>query len=448
MVNSNQKSKKVIFLLDMDAFYAGCHMANNQKIKDKNLIVSSPNRRSIILTASYNARRFGIKAGMPLFQAEKLCKDLYIVHTDFQLYINFSEKVFDLIFNKYTKKIEVASIDECYIDVTNIWRRFGSVRKLAQTIIDDIKNSFDLSCSIGVSTNKFLAKMAVDFKKPSGISILLEKDIETKIWPLEIKNMFMVGEATERILVENNIKTIKDLAFSNKDFIYKILGKRGITLWNWANGISDDELLQTNNDLKSIGNEMTLNYTTTNYNELESLIFELSSKVSDRAKKRFLIGSVISINLKCLNNLDKNVYSKQERKKHISKQEKIINPTNDVEQIFTVAKRCFYDLWEGEPVLLIGVRLSNLTNKINSFVQQEINEWNEEKFKDLYSKVNKDLIYDLKNKYGKEVIFTGNTLQMHKEKNVSQSKYIKKDDMHLSNDQIINKWKKGNEDYN
>ncbi|AKU79725.1 Y-family DNA polymerase [Spiroplasma turonicum] len=442
MINNNQKKNKVIFLLDMDAFYAGCHIAKNKNLANTNLVVSSPNRRSIILTASYNARKYGIKAGMPIFQAEKLCNNLTIVDVNFQLYIDYSEKVFDLIYYKYTKKIEVASIDECYIDVTKVWKKYGSVKKLALEIIKDVKNKFDLSCSIGVSTNKFLAKMAVDFNKPSGVTVLLEKDIESKIWPMKIKDMFMVGEATEKILINNNIKTIKDLANSNVDFIYKILGKRGLTLWNWANGISDDVVEPDKNDLKNIGNEMTLNYTTTDYIEIETLIYELSSKVSDRAKKRFLSGDTISISLKYLDdNLTKG-YNKNERKKHITKQEKLYKSTNNLEEIFTIAKKCFYDLWKGEPVLLIGVRLSNLKNMINSYEQLEIKSWNYENIISINTNYSNDLIYDLKNKFGDNVIFNGEAYNKYKTKNLAQSKYIKLDDIHLSNDQLLEKWKK------
>ncbi|AKX34131.1 DNA polymerase IV [Spiroplasma litorale] len=440
MENKLQNNEKIIFLLDMDAFYAGCHIAENNTLADKNLVVSSPNRRAIILTASYNSRKYGIKAGMPLYKAKEICKDLCVVDTNFQLYINYSEKVFDYIYTNFSKKIEVASIDECYIDVTNIWKKYGTVKKLAELIIKKIKLDLNLSCSIGISTNKFLAKMAVDFNKPSGVTILLKKDIQKMLWPLNIKKMFMIGEATEKLLNLYNITTIKDLALHDKNKLISLIGKRGDTLWNWANGVSSDNVSWDNNDLKSIGNEMTLNYTTNNPKELENLIFELSVKVSDRAKKRYLLGWTVSIVLRYLNDELKENFNLKDRKKHISKQEKLLEPTNEVEDIFTTSKKCFYDLWKGESILLVGVRLTQLVSSINHYKQKEIINWGY-KLKEVSENLNKDLLYRLKNKYGKSVIFTGVNYEKINNKNRSQSKYIKKDDVHLSNDQVIKKWK-------
>ncbi|WP_186788050.1 hypothetical protein [Spiroplasma clarkii] len=122
------KTNKVIFLLDMDAFFAACHIATDQSLADKNVIVATPNNKSIISTASYNARKFGVRAGMPVFKARELCPNLTIVNSDFSLYIKFSHLVFDLISENFTDQIEVASVDECYIDVTNIWKKYGTVK--------------------------------------------------------------------------------------------------------------------------------------------------------------------------------------------------------------------------------------------------------------------------------------------------------------------------------
>ncbi|WP_339020195.1 hypothetical protein [Spiroplasma endosymbiont of Atherix ibis] len=163
------KNKKVISLLDMDAFFAGCHIAEDSTLINENLVVASPNRRAIVTTASYNARKFGIRAGTSVFKAKELCPNLYIANSDFSLYIKYSEKVFDIIYNNFTKEFEVASIDECYIDMTKVWKKYGSVKKTAKALIDMIYNETGLWASIGISTNKFLAKTCVDFNKPKGI---------------------------------------------------------------------------------------------------------------------------------------------------------------------------------------------------------------------------------------------------------------------------------------
>ncbi|QHX36691.1 DNA polymerase IV [Spiroplasma sp. BIUS-1] len=423
----------------MDAFFASCHMAKDPSLRNKNLVVASPNRRAIVTTASYNARSFGIKAGTPIFQAKELCKDLYIANSDFSLYIEFSEKVFEIIYTNFTKDFEVASIDECYIDMTKVWKKFGSVKRAAQAMIDMIYEQTGLTSSIGISTNKFLAKMCVDFNKPKGISFLLEEDIDKKLWPLEIQKMYMVGPATQKTLNENNIFTIKDLALSDLNKIVDLLGKRGLTLWYWANGKGDDTVSREASEFKSIGNELTLNFTTTNHEEIEEIIYEVCLKVSDRAKKRYLQGTTITIVAKYLDDIGPEVYSNKERKKHLTKQESISNPTNDPEIIFSIAKQCFYELWTGQPILLLGVRLSNLKNQIEQTKQLSIDEIDLNEGID-YNEI-EQIIYNLNLKFGKDKIFTGDKLVKYMEKNMVQSKFLKNDDVHISNEQIVNKWK-------
>ncbi|QBQ07710.1 DNA polymerase IV [Spiroplasma gladiatoris] len=429
---------KVIFLLDMDAFYASCHIAQNPNLKDKVVVVASPNRRAIITTASYKARSFGIKAGMPLFKAEELCKDVYQIDSDFALYIKYSQMVFDIIYKNFSKKIEVASIDECYIDVTHVWKKYKTVKNCATVLKDLIYKETGLTCSIGISVNKFLAKSCVDFNKPNGVSILLPDKIKEVLWPMPVKEMFMVGSATEEILNNNEIYTIQDLAKSDVNKIYKILGKRGLTLFLWANGGGDNNVESDENEFRSIGNEFTLNYTTADIDEIEEMIYELSLKVCDRAKKRFLKGKTISIVLKYEKNKD-TTFNKKEHKKHRNHQSSLEIPTNEHEVVYSVAKKCFYDVWTGDPILLIGVRLANMIDDINDKKQLKIEDIN------LYERVNlndiQKIIYDLELKFGNKNIFTGDKLIKYNQKNRGQSKYLEDDDVHLSNKQVIEKWK-------
>ncbi|QGS51950.1 Y-family DNA polymerase [Spiroplasma tabanidicola] len=435
--------EKVIFLLDMDAFFASCHVARDPSLKDKNLVVASPNRRAIITTASYNARKFGIKAGMPIFKAEELCKNIYRVDSDFALYIKYSQMVFDVIYKNFSQKIEVASIDECYIDVTHVWKKYGTAKKCAIVLKNMVYEKTGLTCSIGISSNKFLAKSCVDFNKPNGVSILLPKDIDKVLWPLEVKEMFMVGKATEEVFLKNNIFTIKDLAQSDVNKIYELLGKRGLTLWSWANGYGSDIVEKDENEFKSIGNEFTLNYTTTDTKEIEEMIYELSLKICDRANKRFLKGKTISIILKYENEKNYN-FNATEHKKHKHHQAGLEQYTAEVEKVYSVAKNCFYNTWTGEPILLIGVRLSNLIDDINDKKQLSLGDVN------LYERTNlndiQKIIYDLELKFGTKKIFTGDKLIKYNKKNRGQSKYLENDDVHISNKQVVAKWSKEKKD--
>ncbi|AOG60514.1 DNA polymerase IV [Spiroplasma helicoides] len=433
------KENKVIFLLDMDAFFAHCHMAKDSSLKDKVLVVATPNRRAIISTASYNARSYGIKSGMPLFKAKELCKDVYPVDSDFALYIGYSQKVFDIIYNNFSKKIEVASIDECYIDATNKWQKFGSVKKCAIFLKNLVFEKTGLTCSIGISSNKFLAKSCVDFNKPNGVSILLPSEIEKKLWHLPIKDMYMIGSSTEKILKNNNINLIGDLAKSSLEKILDLIGKRGLTLWNWANGRGNDVVEEEKNELKSIGNEFTLNYTTSDTEEIEEMIYELSCKVSDRSKKRFLKSKTITTIIRYERNTKQDFDPKIHRKT-VSNQTSIDKWTDEVEIIYSLAKENFYRIWNGEPISLIGVRLSNIIDSINAKDQLTINQINlSESF--LLNKKEK-VLGNLKLKYGVKVIFTGDQLLKYNNKNRTQSKYLKNDDVHLSNKQITEKWSK------
>ncbi|WP_146637746.1 hypothetical protein [Spiroplasma clarkii] len=156
----------------------------------------------------------------------------------------------------------------------------------------------NLSCSIGISTNKFLAKTCVNFNKPYGISQLLIEDVPKLLWPMPVKKMHMIGPATEKTLNINNIFTIYDLAHAKLEDIQLLLGKKGFLLWNWANGIGIDEVHVESNELKSIGNELTLNFPTNNNKEIEDILYELSLKVSDRSKKRYLKGRTITVVIK------------------------------------------------------------------------------------------------------------------------------------------------------
>lgn len=432
------KNQKIIFLLDMDAFFAGCHIATNPFLKDKNMVVSSANKRSVVLTSSYNARKFNINAGMPIFKAKELCHDLIMVKPDFALYSKFSNEIFVIIATKFTKKIEINSIDECYIDVTDIWKKYKSVKKLAMAMQFEIFRSTGLTCSIGISTNKFLAKSCVDFNKPNGISFLLPKDVPSVLWPLDIRKMYMVGIATEKIFKLNNINTIGDLAKSNQKFIQNLLGKRGFILHFWANGIASDEVEYDSNELKTISNEFTLNNPSSNINEINEMIYELCLKIQLRANKRFVKGKTVAVTIKYENN--DFIYIKP-FKKRTSKQETLPSYSNNVETLFSSAKQSFSELWNGDKILLIGIKLSNLIDNINNLNQLSLKdiESNDNGFRK--NEIN-TLLKKIEEKFGSNKVFTASSLLKFNDKNKKQSKYLNNDDIHISNEELIKKWNK------
>ncbi|AXK51168.1 Y-family DNA polymerase [Spiroplasma alleghenense] len=430
-------NNKVIFLIDLDAFFASCSMAKNKLPLNSIVGVASPNSRSIITAASYAARNLGIKAGMPVFQAKKISKDLIILPTDFKTYIEFSSKIFDLIYNNFSKKMEVASIDECYVDVTQEYKKFKSVTNMAEAIKSRIMDELNVSCSIGISTNKFLAKTAVEFKKPYGTMVILPHQVPQLIWPLEIRKMFGIGIATAEILNKNNIFTIGDIANTEISFLESLLGKNGRALKLNALGKGDDEVAFQSNEMKSIGNEMTLEFPTSNEEELRSIIYWICKNISKRLKQRSLQPKTFAIVLR-FEKTKGEIFNKRMHKKTTTRQETIIRHTNNFEEILSVAQSCFDYLWKGESVSLIGVRSSNLISEIEGFKQID--------FENLKSRERKNdleqVAFDINFSLNSEKVFTADKLKSKLDKNISQSKFLTNDDVHISNEQVKNKWKK------
>jgi DNA polymerase-4 len=180
---------KFILHIDMNAFFASVEELQNPKYINSPIAVSGKTKRSVIASANYIARAKGVKAAMPVYQALNLCPNLIIVIPHFNLYQLYSQKILQLIEEKFTTRIEPFSIDECYADISNLASDKQSAFKVATKIQSTIFNELKLKCSIGISTNKFLAKMASDFKKPFGISTLYVEEIEEKLWPLDINEM-------------------------------------------------------------------------------------------------------------------------------------------------------------------------------------------------------------------------------------------------------------------
>ncbi len=200
-------------------------------------IAGDPKKRTgIILAANYEARYFGVKTAMVVREALKLCPNIKLVPPDHHFYAHKSDKLMNLLLN-YTPLIEKGSIDEAWLDMTGSEGIYGEPLEAAQKLMNSIQNELNLPCSIGISENKFLSKMAADIKKPLGITELWSKDIVNKLWPLPVGTMNGIGKQSAKKLNSFGIKTIGDLAELDKDFLIKHFGKNGIAIHEKANGI-------------------------------------------------------------------------------------------------------------------------------------------------------------------------------------------------------------------
>jgi DNA polymerase IV len=252
--------KKVVFLVDMNAFFITCEMSRNPALGGQPAAVAgNPDKRAgIILAANYLARSYGVKTTMTTQQAKKLCPGLILVPPDHTFYSKMSGEMMQLLSN-YSPCIEKNSIDEAWLDMTGTEALFGTPAEAAQLIMDDLVQQLSLWCSIGISENKFLAKMASDMKKPLGITELWKADVPAKLWPLPVKAMHGIGEKTHEKLNRLHIYTIGDLARADLSLLVKSLGENAASLYQKANGHDGSSVTPSRReDMKSIGRSTTL----------------------------------------------------------------------------------------------------------------------------------------------------------------------------------------------
>ncbi len=352
---------KVIFHIDADAFYASASQTLRPDTIGKPVAVSGKRGKSVIGSASYEARAKGVSSAMVIKDAMKLCPDLIILPGDFDLYEKLSNRMFEILKIKYTEIIEVASIDECYIDVTNIWRKYNSAFELARDMQKTIKKELGFTISIGISYTKWLAKMCSDIRKPNGITSVGPKQIKEMIWNLDIEKYWGIGKKTWPLLKENNINTIGDLATVKPESEFAILffknkAKYFIdTIYGHSSDVVDNSKIR----YREISSSQTLKEGySNNRQEIIETLSNLSAKVASKAKQKGKIGMSIGITIKYSNFQVKN------------KQTKLRIPVQSVEEIFPVALKLFDKNWKGVEIRLIGVKIG-MTKNIDSWTYQQ-----------------------------------------------------------------------------
>ena len=352
---------QIIFHIDLNAFFASAEVAMNPSLKGKPLVISGNNRRSIVTTASYEARKYGIHSAMPLFKAKELCRHLIVRPVNFDLYRKLSQSFFDLIAS-YSSILEIASIDECYVDFTDyVQKQNIHPYLLAYELQQRVWQELHLSCSIGIAPNKFMAKMASDMKKPMGITILNRKNYKELLWPLDIADMFGIGSKTCPKLKNAGINTIGDVAdYKNYNKLRTIVGKSALLLYRKANGIDHSKVKAKKHDAKSIGNSTTLQYDSNDPDTLYDILKKLSLNVATRAQKRDLISNTVAITIK---------YTRFES---VSRQLIIDHYINDYESILSNARFLFDQHYDGRPVRLLRVALYNTINLHHKMIQMSL----------------------------------------------------------------------------
>ena len=343
-------------------------------------------RHGIVLAKSMVAKRKGVKTAETIRDAKRKCNNLKIFPPNHTLYQEMSNKLFELI-SKYTPDIEKLSVDECFIDYTKVRKLYGDPIKFAYKLKDEIKNTLGFTVNIGIANNKLCAKMASDFLKPDRVHTLFIDEIEKKMYPLPIEELYGIGKSGSKKLRELNINTIGDLANSNSSMLYKYFKNQTEKIINSAKGIDDSVI-----SIKKLESECISNSTTTSYNlnsleDIYKFLYPLVENVSMTLRKNNKYTSLIGVMLK-----DKNF-------KTCSHQKKLKNPTSNTDEIYNVAKELVKELWNEEGIRLVGVSLgkfSNLqTHQLSMFEDVKVVERNNELDK---------VVDKLKNIYGNDII--------------------------------------------
>lgn len=365
----------VLFHIDMNAYFASAHLLDNPSLKGKPLAVCVNKRGSVVTTASYEARAFGINSAMPLSHAKRLCPDLITVDIDFPLYNRLSQKFLDIV-RRYTPLVQQASVDECYADVTQIIKSYDKPLDLAIEIQSAILNELSLPCSIGVAPNKFLAKMASDMKKPMGITVLRIREVKEKLWPLPIEDFHGIGRKTIPRLKEIDIHTIGDLAQKPRKDLDAILGLQCQTIIDKANGI-DLTMIELNNEAKSMGQSKTFHNAMYDDSEIRQAINVELTELVRRLKAQELMGRTVSFAIR------------MDNFKNATRSVTLDHVTNNFDTILENVSM-LYDEFDGMAgVEFISVTLSNLVKQESAIQQLNIFEMSHEPTTfDMISKLN------------------------------------------------------------
>lgn len=307
------------------------------------------NRHGIILAKSLPAKKYGITTGQSLFEAKQKCPEVAVYPPDYDLYMLCSNAMYQILL-EYSPLVERYSIDECFLDYTASLGRQGNPVEAAYEIKRRIKSELGFTVNVGVSTNKLLAKMASELKKPDQIHTLWPDEIQKKMWPLPVGELFMVGRATSQKLRKININTIGDLAGTDPNHMKALLKTPGLLVWAFANGHDESEVT-LNSDIiqKGVGNSTTIAYNVTEKKEAHMILLALTERVAMRLRKLGYAASLVSVSIKTDGFIR---YSHQVQLQHS------INTTSE---IFEYVCLLFEQCWRGEPVRLLGVSVSDFS---------------------------------------------------------------------------------------
>lgn len=378
----------------------------NKDIRNRYAVIAGDEsqRRGIVLAKSGLCKKRGVKTADPIYLARRKCPYLEVYPPKFEVYKKFSDMMYKYLCN-YTNIIERYSIDECFLDYTGSINLFGDPVKVAYRIKDDIYKKFGFTVNVGVGNNKLLAKMASDFEKPNKVHTLFSNEIEKKMFPLPIEDLFMIGKASSKKLREMGVTTIGELAKTDEDVLVKKFKQMGKMMHEYANGIDNSEVMYEREQMKSISNSTVLPY---NYHDIEmikNVIHSLSNEIGKKLRNNKLYADTIGIWFK---------YTYFDK---ISRQIKLDNSISNDEDIYSNAFNIFNSIWNHED----GIRsICVFVSGLSSERKLQLSLFDDITRKDEDDNNLQDVIDDLRDKFGDNVIGFANKKN---NKNTDSSNY-------------------------
>lgn len=363
-------------------------------------------RHGIVLAKSVSAKKYGIVTGEPIVNALRKCPEIQMFPPNHRMYSEYSARLMDFLKN-YTPDIEQVSVDECYMDFTGIAHKFSSPFAAAKEIKDAVYEKFGFTVNIGISSNRLLAKMASDFEKPNKVHTLWPEEIQVKMWPLPVSELYMAGRSSVEVLQKLEIRTIGELAKANPDLLELHLKSHGRTLWEFANGKGGNKVVRDHIENKGIGNSTTLPKDLTSEEDAKPILMKLAEKVAERLRGEGQRAQMVSVEIKY------NTFQS------VSHQKQLLKATSNGQVIYENAVELFRELWNGEPIRLLGIRTSKLVDEkapeqmsIFDYQQELVSENRSTYTKSVSARNEKHAKLDktmdeIRKKYGKDAIKRG-----------------------------------------
>ncbi len=365
MEREEQAIRRKIIHIDMDAFYASVEQRDNPDYRGRPIVVGGlpEGRGGVVATASYEARKFGVRSAMPSKQAQQLCPHAIFVRPRFAVYKEVSQKIRE-IFSRYTDLIEPLSLDEAYLDVTNDKQHIGSALDIARLIKEAIKTELQLTASAGVSINKFVAKIASDINKPDGLTFIGPSQVEAFMEKLPVEKFHGVGKVTANKMKSMGLHTGADLKQLTEEEMAAAFGKPGRFYYRIVRGI-DERPVQPHRETKSMGAEDTFAHDLTGLDEMYAELDKIARTVYDRLQRYNLKGRTVTLKVK------------YHDFKQITRNQSFPLPVGDLETIAATAKQLLFNSGTiGKKIRLLGISLSNFGeqpakgNRADSVVEQ------------------------------------------------------------------------------